>query len=244
MSYERESHIADVLQRSLLESAKLETGRFEIAQVYEPAMDEALIGGDFYDVIEMTDGRIGLVIGDVSGKGLTAAVHTALVKYTLRAYVNEGHSPASAVRLLDAVLSKSSSMEYFVTMFFGVLDTKTGVLTYANAGHEPPIYICDGALLTLLVTGPALGLGLDQSFGEGRIQLGNDSTLLLYTDGISEARNGHVFMGAERIGDQLLICEEQNAENVAACIHRAAIEFAGGELRDDAAILAIRTTER
>ncbi|MCL5105076.1 MAG: SpoIIE family protein phosphatase [Armatimonadetes bacterium] len=243
MSYERESRIADVLQRSLLESAKLETGRFEIAQVYEPAMNEALVGGDFYDVIEMADGKIGLVIGDVSGKGLAAAVHTALVKYTLRAYVNEGHSPARALCLLDAILCKSSNMEYFVTMFFGVLDTQTGVLIYANAGHELPICISNGALLTLPVTGPALGIGigLDQGFEEGSILLDDDSTLLLYTDGISEARNGDTFMGTERIGEQLLICKEQGAQDVAKCIHGAAIEFAGGELKDDAAILAVRT---
>lgn len=240
MSYERESRIADVLQRSLLGSSKLETDGFEIAQVYEPAMNEALVGGDFYDVIDLPHGKIGLVIGDVSGKGLAAAVHTALVKYTLRAYVNEGHSPAAAIRLLDEMLSKSSSLETFVTMFFAILDTTTGHLVYTNAGHELPIYSCNGTFLTLPPTGPALGLGLNLTFDEGMIVLEKGSTLLMYTDGISEARRGHSFMGTERIGEELLICQQDIAEDVAKCVHRAAIDFAGGELKDDAAILAVR----
>lgn len=240
ISYERESRIADVLQRSLLSPSTILTDRFEIAQVYEPAMNEALVGGDFYDVVELPDGKVGLAIGDVSGKGLQAAVHTAMVKYTLRAYISEGHSPSEAMRLLNDTLCHSMDSYTFITMFFGILDTRTGAMIYANAGHEPPIYAADGRAIELPATGAALGMVGGAEYEEGRIELQEGSLLLLYTDGISEARHGNAFLGSERISEELLTCDELGSGDVAKCIHQAAIEFAGGELRDDAAILAVR----
>jgi len=241
ISYERESHIADVLQKSFLSTTRLVTEHFEIAQVYKPAAAEALVGGDFYDVFELEDGRIGLAIGDVSGKGLRAAVHTAMAKYALRAYAHEGHSPAETMRLLSGVVGRLTDTETFITMFYGLLDPETGEMLYANAGHEPPIYACDGTYLTLPSTGPVLGLGIDTGYEEGRRVLESGCTLLLYTDGISEARKGRVMLGTEGIGEELQVCESLGGDDIAKCVHRAAIDFAGGELRDDAAILAVRS---
>lgn len=238
-SYVRESRIADVLQKSFLTSLSLKTERFEIAQVYQPASDEALVGGDFYDVFELTNNKIGLVIGDVSGKGLTAAVHTAMVRYALRAYAEEGHSPKAIMQLLNCLVGKYMGGDAFVTMFFGLLDTETGLLVYASAGHEPPIYMCDSVGLTLPATGPALGAGIDLDYEEGTLKLEKGCTLLLYTDGISEARRGDEFLGVEGIAERLLTCKEAASGDVARCIHNAAIDFAGGELRDDAAILSV-----
>lgn len=240
MIFERESRIADVLQRALLSSSKVMTDRFEIAQVYQPAMNEALVGGDFYDVVEIPNGKIGLVIGDVSGKGLRAAVHTAMVKYTLRAYLDEGHGPAVAMRLLNRVVVEVTDSETFITLFLGLLDTRTGELIYANAGHEPPVYSSGGSLLTLPSTGAALGFLADEEYWEGTITLDRGSVLLLYTDGISEARRGKEFLSTEGIGNRLLTCKHSDSEDIAKCVHRAAVEFSGGELKDDAAILAVR----
>ncbi|MCE5313667.1 MAG: MASE3 domain-containing protein [Armatimonadota bacterium] len=243
LSYARESRIADVLQRSFLSTAVPLIDKFEIAQVYESAANEALIGGDFYDVIDMDDGRIGLVIGDVSGKGLKAAVHTAMVKYTLRAYVKEGHSPAKVMKLLNAAVSETSGSETFVTTFFGVLDPKTGEMIYTNAGHEPPIHSFSGRLDTLDSNGPALGLGIDMDYEESTLILEPGSILLMYTDGISEARRGSDLLGTERIGEVLLKCTCADCGNIAKCVHSAAVDFAGGELKDDAAILAVRAKD-
>lgn len=240
MSYERESRIADVLQRSLLNSAKIVTDRFEIAQVYEPASSEALIGGDFYDVITLPDDKIALVIGDVSGKGLAAAVHTAMAKYALRAYIAEGHSPKQAIKMLNNVIGQFTSDETFITMFYGLIDTLTGEMVYTNGGHEPPIYAYGGTYDTLDSNGPVLGLGINVDYEERRLKLEKGSILLLYTDGVSEARNGRNLFGVDRIGKELLVCNELDCENTAKCVHQTALEFAGGELRDDAAILAVR----
>jgi hypothetical protein len=240
LSYERESRIANVLQKSILASPSLKTDRFEIAQVYQPASDEALIGGDFYDVFELNENKVGIVIGDVSGKGLTAAVHTAMVRYTLRAYAEEGHSPGTIMQLLNRLIGKYMGNDAFVTMFLGLLDAETGSLLYSSAGHEPPIYMCDSTGLTLPPTGPALGTGIDQVYEEGTIKMEKSCTLLLYTDGISEARKGDEFLGAEGITEIMQTCKEATIGEVVQCIHKAAIEFAGGDLRDDAAILSVR----
>ncbi len=240
LSYERESRIANVLQNSILTTLPLENERFEIAQVYQPASNEALVGGDFYDVFELDGNKIGLVIGDVSGKGLMAAVHTAMVRYTLRAYAEEGHSPGTVMQLLNRMVGKHMGGEAFVTVFFGLLDTQTSSLLYANAGHEPPIYVCNSIGLTLPTTGPALGAGIDLDYEEGTLTLEKGCTLVLYTDGISEARRDGEFLGVEGIAERLLACNEANIRDVARCLHNAAIEFAGGELRDDAAILSVR----
>lgn len=244
LSYERESRIADVLQKAFMGSGTLETDHFEIAQVYQPATDESLVGGDFHDVFELPDGRIGLAIGDVSGKGLAAAVHTAMVRYALRAYAGEGHSPASALGLLNRLVGEHTHHDTFVTMFFGLLDRETGEMVYASAGHEPPVYMCDGTGLTLPSTGPALGAGIEMDYEEGAIVLKPGGVLLLYTDGISEARRDREFLGTEGIGKLLGTCHDMNSEDIAACVYRAAVHFAGGALRDDAAILAVRGLRR
>ncbi|MGB9620531.1 MAG: SpoIIE family protein phosphatase, partial [Armatimonadota bacterium] len=179
ISYRRESRIADVLQRTFLSMSPMGADRFEIAQVYQPATDEALVGGDFYDVYETSDGKIALVIGDISGKGLTAAVHTAMVKFTLRAYLNEGHPPARALKLLNRAIERLIEPETFVTIFAGVLDSATGELTYANAGHEPPLYSCTDSDLTLPSTGLPLGVDPESDYEEGRIVLEPGCVLLL-----------------------------------------------------------------
>ena len=243
MSYQRESRIADVLQRSFLSTSPIRADRFEIAQVYQPAMDEALVGGDFYDVYEPCGGKVALVIGDVSGKGLTAAVHTAMVKFTLRAYLNEGHPPAEALRLLNRAIERLMEPETFITIFVGLLDTVSGELTYANAGHEPPLYSCGESRLTLPSTGLPLGVDPQGDYEAGRVVLEPGCVLLLYTDGISEARKDRTMLGTEGVIKELDDCRRLPGEDIARCIHRRAIDFAGGELRDDAAILAVRARE-
>lgn len=241
ISYEHESRIANALQRAFLgHKPRLSTNRYDIAQIYVPAMEESLVGGDFYDVMELSGGKLALSIGDVSGKGLAAAVHTASVKYSLRAYLSEGHSPPAALELLNKVVNNNTEDDTFVTLFLGILDTDTGELVYASAGHEPAFLVCNGASVSLSSTGPALGFRPDVHYQAGAVRMEKDSVLLLYTDGVSEARRGKTLMGSEKIEEKLLTCDELASENVAKCIFEEAVKFAGGNLRDDAAILAVR----
>ncbi len=240
MRYERESRIANVLQRNLLSSATIATDKFEIAQVYKPASCEALIGGDYYDVIQSGDNRIGLIIGDVTGKGLKAAVHTAMMKYMIRAYVSEGHGPAEILRLMNKTMVEYTDIETFSSLFVGILDTTTGMLTYANAGHEPALYMHGHDIEKLGLTGPLVGIAKELTYDEKMITLRSNSTLLLYTDGISESRSGNKFLGADGIAEKLATCKSMPTKDVATHIYQAAEEFCGCELKDDAAILTVR----
>jgi len=243
ISYEHESRIADVLQKSLLTPAALQVGGFEIAHVYASALDEALVGGDFYDVLEVGEGRVAVVVGDVSGKGLAAAVHTALAKYALRAYLIEGHSPAAALALLSKAIGESTDIETFVTLFCGVLDTGTGRMQWASAGHEPALYCEVDRCAELGATGPALGVGLEGNYEEREQAFVPGSVLLVYTDGISEARRDGVMFGTQRIAEELSACREKGSEDVAQCVHRSVLTFADGDVRDDVAILAVKAME-
>lgn len=240
INYERESRIADVLQRSLLSPSKTTLDGFEIASVYASAMEESQVGGDFYDVVDLGDGRVAVVIGDVSGKGLAAAVHTAMAKYVLRAYLSEGHSLAACMTLLGKVISDLTNTETFITMFCGILDSRTGEMVYVNAGHEPALYCADSDYVTLDATGPILGLGIDLGYGEKSITFAPGGVLLLYTDGISEARHEGHLLGTDRIGEALLNCRSEGSEGVARCIYQAALDFSANDLRDDVAILAVK----
>ncbi|MFQ3549082.1 MAG: MASE3 domain-containing protein [Armatimonadota bacterium] len=244
ISYERESKIADVLQRSFMSASTIITDKFEIAQVYNPATDEALIGGDFYDVVNLDEDNIAIIIGDVSGKGLPAAVHTAMAKYALRAYLSDGYSPADIMKRFDKLTTKNTDDETFITLFIGILNIHTGKLIYCNAGHEPPIYCKDGQSIELDSTGPIVGLGLDLDFNQKEIVLEPNSTLLLYTDGISEARKGDEMMGSDRIAEELKLCKIKDSEDIAQCIFESAQRYAGGDLSDDAAILAVKALDK
>lgn len=239
-SFEQESRIADVLQRTLLAPGRYSSDNYEISPVYQPAMSEARVGGDFYDIIPISDDKVALLIGDVSGKGLAAAVHTAMVKYSLRAFLHEGHSPAEALKLLNRSVAELADTFTFVTIFLGILNTGNREMVYASAGHEPGLYWYNGSSIRLMPTGAALGIIPDSEYDEEKIVLERNSMLLLYTDGVSEARVGNKFLGTDGIEERLGICDPMDASNVAGCIHRAAIEFAGGELKDDVAILAVR----
>lgn len=240
MIYERESRIADVLQRTFVSPSQLVHKSFDIAQVYASAMEEAQVGGDFYDVIDLGCDRVGLVIGDVSGKGLAAAVHTAMAKYGLRAYLSEGHSPAKALDLLNGTITESTSIETFITLFCGVLDTSTGAMVYASGGHEPALLCTGESYSTLDSTGPAVGLGIDVGYQDVSVTLQPGNVLLMYTDGVTEARLGRSFFGTERLGETLVSCREGNSEQIAKCVHQAAIDFSEGGIKDDIAILVVK----
>lgn len=240
LSFELESRIANLMQRSLLRTSQLDCANLEIVPYYEPAIDGTLVGGDFYDIIEMPDGRIGLSIGDVSGKGVEAAVHVAMVKYSLRAHLRTTQSPARIITLLSESVTGDTGDDMFVTMFFGILDTSTGAFVYANAGHEPPVHVHADSYDLLDTTGPVLGLSYGTGYEECQVEVRPGDTLILFTDGISEAREGRSLFGAERIAQMAVAAQDEDIADTVTRIRDAAVEFGGGALNDDAAILAVR----
>ncbi len=200
--YEREHKIAESLQRSLLNKppASILTG-LEVETVYRPAWDEALVGGDYFDVFALDGGRLALVVGDVSGKGLEAASRTAEIKYTLRAYLREHSDAASALGRLNAFLCESQALEtgsgeYFVVMTLAVVDTASGMAQIAAAGAEPPIVLhSDGAFSEVPVSGMPLGIAPKASYLAALLDLEDGDLLMIATDGVTEARRGREFLG-------------------------------------------------
>lgn len=243
--YQQEHHVADVLQESLLALPENVAG-FRFSTVYRSAFQAARVGGDFYDLFRIDTDCVGVVIGDVSGKGLDAAVLTSLVRNTIRAHAIEPHrSPAEVIELTSTMLERNTDDATFVTLFFGVLDVPRQRLTYCNAGHTTVVVIRhDGGLGLLTATSPVAGAFANTTFEDGRIEFGPSDRLVLYTDGVIEARNkaGHLY-GESRLFDVLSRLNGSEVDRITEAVIDDVSAFAEGSLSDDVAILAVECSE-
>jgi serine phosphatase RsbU (regulator of sigma subunit) len=238
---ERERRVASALTEGLLPDIPLREGPWAFSMKYEPQSADAPVGGDIYDLFHLGSGRWGVVIADVSGKGLVAARKTAMVKYALRSYAREHTSPARVLEHLNDALFDEPDLTDFVTLIYGVLDESNNTFTYASAGHEPPILRrSDGKFETLPPTGVVLGVVRDNSYRDNRVVFRPGDGLLLYTDGLSDARtkdglflNG---VGIEQILTRLSDCPpEQMAETLVESVCGGW----GSRLKDDTAVMWI-----
>ena len=245
-AYHRERLIAGRFQESLLPLIPAGAeDEVEFAYKYQAALDESFVGGDFYDLFPLGEHRRGVVMADVSGKGLKAAVQTAMLKYTLRGFALETPDDPARVlaRVNDVLCSPMSSHDGFVTLFYGVLDTRTGEMVYANAGHEPPLLreAAGGNVRPLpSCDGLAFGALGGVSYEECRATLAPGDLLLLYTDGLTEARaEGGEFLELEGLTALLPRADVSAAECIRA-VYAGVSAFAGDVRRDDIAMLALR----
>ncbi len=242
--YEQEHDVAQSLRGALLKLPETVSG-LSYAHHYRAAVRPAMVGGDFYDLFELDHGLLGIVVGDISGKGLPAAVLTSLVKNTIRAHATEkGKTPAEVVSLTNTVLVRETATETFATVFFGMLDRRDGRLIYCNAGHPASVVVRPGGdVAALPATSPLIGAFADFAFRNAEAHLSCDDVLFLYTDGLTDARDGGRLFGEERlfevIGDS---CRATPAEMVTRVVERV-VEFAGDGLRDDLAVLALQRHE-
>ena len=167
-SYAYEQNIAETLQKAFLPGAPTRMPGLDIAEKYYPTrVEEAQIGGDYYDFVPLGPQKLAFIIGDISGKGLAAAVYTAMAKYTLRAFAAQDMPPGEVVARANRAIARHTVGEIFSTLFYGVLDLKTGTLAYVNAGHEPPqLARASGEVLSLEPTGMMLGAFPDAEFEE------------------------------------------------------------------------------
>ena len=243
--YRREHHIAEMLQQALVPSEiPSRVYGCRIAARYQSALAEAEVGGDFYDIFDLDDGKLGVLIGDVAGKGLLAAMRVSAGRYAVRSYILLDRSPSRVMALANNALSRDEAPGFtgMVTAFLAVIDTKTSVITYANAGHEPPV-ICraNGEIEELNVGGPALGvMGGLADYKEGVAGLGPGDTLVMVTDGITEARKGGVLWGKEGMIAFLSRASLRSPDEFADGLLEAAKQHAGGGLHDDAAIIVLQ----
>lgn len=239
--YENEHRVAEVLQDALLSLPDhLEGVRF--ASKYRSAVQAARVGGDFYDMFELEHARVGVVVGDVSGKGLDAAVLTSLVTNTIRALSMGGDtSPAQIMHMTNRVIGGASDPETFVTVFFAVLDRAESCLVYCNAGHTAGAIVRSGGVVeALTANSPIAGAFADSVFSEAKVCLQTGETLVLYTDGLTEARRNDEQYGEERLFGLLAREGATDPDDVVAALFDDVMTFTEGELADDVAVLAVQ----
>lgn len=239
---DRERHFSLLLQRALLPSLPDMGPGYDVAAEYVSSVVGGEIGGDFYDVFRIDDRRAGILIGDVSGKGIEAASMAATTRSTIHAFVHQTASPGQALARANAVMClQPAEQVVFVTAFLALVNLRTGQVNYSSAGH-PPAVMCraDGTTETLHLGQMPLAIVEPQQFDEHRDRFNPGDTLVLYTDGISEARHSNQLFGVEGIERALSQCHHLSARQVARALLDSATQWAEGELRDDAVVVAIR----
>lgn len=239
---EAELQAAKTLQAAMLPTALPPNPAYAGTAAMVPARE---MGGDFYDFFPLDERRLGIVIADVSGKGVPAAFFMAISRTVLQASAQDGGTPGACLARANAALCARNPMELFVTAFYGILDVETGELAYANGGHNPPLMIrrADGDVVELPRTGGmALGVMPDMPYAEKAATLRAGDTLFLYTDGISEAMDGEGReFGEGRIEETLRSAALLPVDSVLTAVTGAVTAFvAGAPQSDDITCLVVR----
>ncbi|MBN9021422.1 MAG: SpoIIE family protein phosphatase [Rhizobiales bacterium] len=236
-----ELSIARSLQAAMLPQRIPDNPRYAGKATMVPARE---MGGDFYDFFSLGQNRIGLVIADVSGKGVPAAFFMAISRTILQGSARDVQSAGACLAATNDLLCEQNPLELFVTAFYGILDLDTGTLTYANAGHNPPLLAPQhGPVSPIPATGGvAMGVMPGLGYAENTIRLNPGDTIVLYTDGISEAmdRDGHEFTEGRLIGS-LTEAHRESVEIVMSSVIDAVSRFVGDAPQsDDITCLVIR----
>ncbi len=240
---QEELRLARDIQRKLLPREPPRRDGYSIAGLSESAKR---VGGDYYDFLELGGNRLGICLADVSGKGITAALLMSNVQATIRSQSRLSPDVAACVSRSNDMLHASTDSDKFVTMFYGVLDTETHRLQFCNAGHNPPIVVPGGRKpLQLEEGGPVLGVLAGFPYESGEAELLPGQTLVVYSDGFSEAMNHRL----EEFGEDRLVAAAEaaaglSAERLVGAIHAEVARFAGNSPQaDDMTIMAIRRSE-
>jgi sigma-B regulation protein RsbU (phosphoserine phosphatase) len=230
---------AQAIQRALLPIVLPSVAGVGLAARWEPAK---AFGGDCYDALRLTDTRLAISIGDVCGKGLPAALLMSNLLASLRAFASAERAPRDVVSSVNRALCRQKDLRRFVTLFYALYDSATRVLTYTNAGHNPPFVVRrDGSCERLHPNGTVTGIFDEATYEDGRVTLEPGDRLVLFTDGITEARSDDgsdfddsgLFSAIDR-------CRHQDAQAMVDTIFNDVAAFAGGRLQDDAtAVVAV-----
>jgi len=236
--YSREHEVASVLQASIVPAALPEFEELEAGSVYAPAGGDAEIGGDYYDLFKARDGKFWFAIADVCGKGVYAATKTSMIKYVVRALVAAGLGPAAIVSEINNMIAAGGDPSEIVTVWLGRYDPSTGSLRWANGGHPPGMLRrTDGTVERLGVTGALLGAMEGAFYDEFELKVSPGEVVLLYTDGVTEARRGNIFFGDDRV--LTVLKAGRGPAEIARLLLDEVRDYVQGELRDDVAALVV-----
>jgi serine phosphatase RsbU (regulator of sigma subunit) len=244
---EREKSIVASLQRAFVSGHQVSTA-IDVGVAYRSATKGTFVGGDVFDVHLLQDRRSLVMVADVSGKGVGAAVETAFVKYAIRALARATNSPAQIVRQVNEMFVQDADRwdaGSFIVLFVGIIDFAAGELCYASAGHSSA-YLRRGATVeTLAVTGPALGILDDTTYREECVALQRCDTLLVVTDGLTESRDrSGKLLTEEGVAEWFSEANESaNAQGLVDALLARAVARANGKISDDLAVVCARINE-
>jgi serine phosphatase RsbU (regulator of sigma subunit) len=237
--YQQQKEFTETMQRSLLPRELPAVNGLDVGSVYESAA-RVDVGGDVYDFLELTDGRLAVVLGDVTGHGIEATADMAMAKFVFRSLAREHSDPGEFLAHANDVVVDEIALGKFITMTYLTIDASGNVLC-AGAGHPPPrVLEPDGRVRELECGGLALGIVSPQAYEQVSTTLRPGAAVVLYTDGVIEARRGRELFGVERLDDVLAQSVGRPAQQVANAVLLACRDFAGGDLADDCAIVVLR----
>jgi anti-sigma regulatory factor (Ser/Thr protein kinase)/GAF domain-containing protein len=235
-AFKHEHTVSVALQQSLLPKRLVEVVGVEVAARYLPAREE--VGGDWYDVIELPRGKVGVVIGDVVGHGIAAAALMGRLRTALHAYAIEGHGPGRTLELVDRFV-QSLNEPAMATAAYAVFDTYTSTVCYASAGHLPPVVLSGNTARAFEVTpAPPLGAFPYGRCPEHELKLEGGDMLFMYTDGLVERRGIPLNLGIDALTDALAGAKTPEA----ACVLAVAELVPDEGLRDDAAVVTLQNS--
>ncbi len=226
------------IQAALMPKALPNIEGFDIAFAWNPAR---AVGGDYFDVLKFSDSHTALCIADVAGKGMPAALLMSNVQAVLKSFASDLVAPGELCARVNSVMCSNIVSHRFITCFYALLDTQHRKLSYTNAGHCPPMLIRNGACLRLKEGGPVLGVFPDRRYQHEGIDLQSGDCLVLFTDGVTEARSasGREF-GEDRLQELLTDGHKLRAADLRDRIMAAVSEFSDGEVYDDATLMVVR----
>jgi GAF domain-containing protein/anti-sigma regulatory factor (Ser/Thr protein kinase) len=240
--YESERTIAETLQRSVLPDRLPDVDGLELAGRYLPGTAGVDVGGDWFDVIPLERGRVGLAVGDVVGKGVSAAATMGQLRNGLRAFALEQLRPSSAVTRLNRLLDSVTDAP-FATLAYLTVDPRRGICRYTVAGHPPPLLVLPDGTVEYLEGARSLplGVGADVQYQQDVLQLEPGALVVLYTDGLVERRDSSLDEGLDRLREAVARAPHEPEELVDAVIAECLGDV---ERADDVALLAVRLSER
>jgi serine phosphatase RsbU (regulator of sigma subunit) len=238
--YQQQKEFSDTMQRSLLPRSVPALEGLELGDAYESSA-RVEVGGDVYDFMELPDGRLAVALGDVTGHGIEAAADMAMAKFVFRSLAREHPDPADFLQAANEVVFGEIAPGKFITMAYVVIDPRTGALASAGAGHPLPRVIRDdGSLVPLEAQGLVLGVEPGQVYDQVSETLDPGGAVVLYTDGVLEARRDGELYGFERLDDLLSERRHLAAEQLARAVLDDCRAFARGELADDCAVVVVK----
>jgi sigma-B regulation protein RsbU (phosphoserine phosphatase) len=244
VALQNELDVASGIQQSILPTVFPSRDDYQIYASMEPARN---VGGDFFDVVRLEGGRVGLAIADVSDKGVPAALFMMSSRTWMKGAAISSPEPGTVLGEVNALLHEDNETQMFVTVLYAVYDPETGEFTYASGGHDAPLLVHpDGSSELLPLTGGiALGIVSDLAYGQNSVVLDHGDTLVLYTDGVTEAMNGEgEQFGIERLRKVFSDRAPKDANEAAHKVFEAVNTFADGAAQsDDITCLTLRRSE-